>query len=145
MKIFEAKQDEVGVTPIPDSHYQHINHILNQFEKDITTPEMVGGKDDTSDVRTQTVVVRLSNWLADTLSAENAKDAAVNLLPLLKNGTYANLTNEVYKLRNETNPLKLEAELIALSEKYTSKIKRQVKKDNTPLAPKIIISETFVP
>ncbi len=145
VKIFEAKQDEVGVTPIPDSHYQHINHILNQFEKDITTPEMVGGKDDTSDVRTQTVVVRLSNWLADTLSAENAKDAAVNLLPLLKNGTYANLTNEVYKLRNETNPLKLEAELIALSEKYTSKIKRQVKKDNTPLAPKIIISETFVP
>ncbi len=144
VKIFEAKKTEEGILPIPEIHYKHINHIINQFEKDITTPEMVGGKDDTSDVRTQTSVVRLSNWLADTLSTEEGKQAAINLLPLLKNGTYANLTNEVYKLRNEPNANKLEVELIALSKKYTSKIKRQVKKDATPLEPKIIISETFV-
>lgn len=144
VKVFEAKKTEEGILPIPEIHYQHINHILNQFEKDITTPEMVGGKDDTSDVRTQTSVVRLSNWLADTLSTEESKQAAINLLPLLKHGTYANLTNEVYKLRNEPNANKLELELIALSKKYTSKIKRTVKKDATPLEPKIIISETFV-
>jgi len=144
VKVFEAKKTEEGILPIPEIHYQHINHILNQFEKDITTPEMVGGKDDTSDVRTQTSVVRLSNWLADTLSTEESKQAAINLLPLLKNGTYANLTNEVYKLRNEPNANKLELELIALAKKYTSKIKRTVKKDATPLEPKIIISETFV-
>lgn len=144
VKIFEAKKTEEGILPIPEIHYKHINHIINQFEKDITTPEMVGGKDDTSDVRTQTSVVRLSNWLADTLSTEEGKQAAINLLPLLKNGTYANLTNEVYKLRNEPNANKLELELIALSKKYTSKIKRTVKKDATPLEPKIIISETFV-
>lgn len=144
VKVFEAKKTEEGILPIPEIHYKHINHILNQFEKDITTLEMVGGKDDTSDVRTQTSVVRLSNWLADTLSTEESKQAAINLLPLLKNGTYANLTNEVYKLRNEPNANKLELELIALSKKYTSKIKRTVKKDATPLEPKIIISETFV-
>ena len=144
VKVFEAKKTEEGILPIPEIHYKQINHILNQFEKDITTPEMVGGKDDTSDVRTQTSVVRLSNWLADTLSTEESKQAAINLLPLLKNGTYANLTNEVYKLRNEPNANKLELELIALSKKYTSKIKRTVKKDATPLEPKIIISETFV-
>lgn len=144
VKVFEAKKTEEGILPIPEIHYKHINHILNQFEKDITTPEMVGGKDDTSDVRTQTSVVRLSNWLADTLSTEESKQAAINLLPLLKNGTYANLTNEVYKLRNEPNANKLELELIALAKKYTSKIKRTVKKDATPLEPKIIISETFV-
>jgi superfamily II DNA/RNA helicase len=144
VKVFEAKKTEEGILPIPEIHYKHINHILNQFEKDITTPEMVGGKDDTSDVRTQTSVVRLSNWLADTLSTEESKQAAINLLPLLKNGTYANLTNEVYKLRNEPNANKLELEIIALSKKYTSKIKRTVKKDATPLEPKIIISETFV-
>lgn len=144
VKVFEAKKTEEGILPIPEIHYKHINHILNQFEKDITTPEMVGGKDDTSDVRTQTSVVRLSNWLADTLSTEESKQAAINLLPLLKNGTYANLTNEVYKLRNEPNANKLELELIAISKKYTSKIKRTVKKDATPLEPKIIISETFV-
>jgi superfamily II DNA/RNA helicase len=144
VKIFEAKKTEEGILPIPEIHYKHINHIINQFEKDITTSEMVGGKDDTSDVRTQTSVVRLSNWLADTLSTEESKQAAINLLPLLKNGTYANLTNEVYKLRNEPNANKLEVELIALSKKYTSKIKRTVKKDATPLEPKIIISETFV-
>ena len=144
VKIFEALKTEDGILPIPNIHYTQINNIINQFEKDITAPEMVGGKDNTSDVRTQTVVVRLSNWLSDTLSSETAKEAALNLLPLLKNGTYANLTNEVYKLRNETNPSKLEAELIKLSQKYTSKIKRQIKKDNSPLQPKIIISETFV-
>ena len=143
VKVFEAKKTEEGILPIPEIHYQHINHILNQFEKDITTPEMVGGKDDTSDVRTQTSVVRLSNWLADTLGTEESKQAAINLFPLLKNGTYANLTNEVYKLRNEPNANKLELELIALAKKYTSKIKRTVKKDATPLEPKIIISETF--
>ena len=143
VKIFEATKTEEGILPIPEMHYKHVNHILNQFEKDITTPEMVGGKDDTSDVRTQTSVVRLGNWLADTLSTEDGKQSAINLLPLLKNGTYANLTNEVYKLRNETNASKLESELIALSKKYTSKIKRGAKKDLTPIEPKIIISETF--
>lgn len=144
VKIFEAAKTEKGVLPIPDVHYKQINFIIDQFEKDITTPEMAGGKDDTSDVRTQTGLARLSNWLSDTLSSEMAKDAAINLLPLLKHGTYVNLTNEVYKLRNETNALKLEAELIKLSQKYTSKIKRQIKKDNSPLEPQIIISETFI-
>lgn len=144
VKVFEASKTEEGILPVPDVHYKQINHIIEQFEREITTPEMVGGKDDTSDVRTQTVVVRLSNWLADTFSTDEGKECALNLLPLLKNGTYANLTNEVYKLRNETNASKLEKDIIKLSQKYTSKIKRQVKKDSTPVEPKIIISETFV-
>lgn len=144
VKIFEALKSEVGILPIPDVHYKHINNILEQFERDITTPEMVGGKEDTSDVRTQTAVNRLSNWLVDSLESEESKGAALNLLPLLKNGTYANLTNEVYKLRNERDPMKLELELITLSRKYTSKIKRETKVDLEPLQPKIIISETFV-
>ena len=87
----------------------------------------------------------LNNWLANQiLSSPEAIEAGTNLLPLLKNGTYTNLTNEVYKLRNEINPMKLEMELIKLSQKYTSKIKREAKKDIEPLQPKIIISETFV-
>jgi superfamily II DNA/RNA helicase len=143
VKIFEALKNEEGILPIPEIHYKQINSIINQFEKDITTPDMVGGKDDTSDVRTQTSVVRLSNWLSDTLGSEQAKEAAINLLPLLKNGTYANLTNEVYKLRNEPNVMKLESELIKLSQKYTSKIKRMAAKESAPLVPQIIISETF--
>ncbi|MFT3979448.1 MAG: helicase-related protein [Ferruginibacter sp.] len=142
--LFEATEREQGILPVPDLHYQHINDILNQFEKDVTTPEMVGGKDDTSDVRTQTAVTRLSNWLADTLSTEKAKQAATDLLPLLKNGTYVNLTNEVYKLRNEADPQKLEVALIGLARKYTSKIKRVTKKETLRPEPQIIISETFV-
>ena len=143
VKVFEAKKDEVGILPIPEIHYSQINQILNQFERDITQPESVGSKDDRSDLRTQTAVARLSNWLADTLATDDSKQAAINLLPLLKNGTYANLTNEVYKLRNEPNASKLELELIALSKKYTSKLKRTIKKEVEPVQPKIIISETF--
>jgi len=145
VKIFEVPKSEEGILPVPDLHYKHINHILEQFERDITTPEMIGGNDDKLDVRSNKALNDLNNWLANQiLSSPEAIEAGTNLLPLLKHGTYTNLTNEVYKLRNETNPIKLETELIKLSRKYTSKIKRQAKKDVEPLQPKIIISETFV-
>lgn len=143
--IFEAQKSEEGVLPVPDVHYTHINKILEQFTFDITTPEMIGGADEKLDVRSNKALNDLNNWLANQiLSSVEAIDAGNNLLPFLKHGTYANLTNEVYKLRNETNATKLENELIKLSQKYTSKIKRQAKKELEPLQPKIIISETFV-
>lgn len=144
VKIFEAEKTEKGILPIPDIHYTQINSIINQFEKDITTPDMIGGSNDIPDIRTQTAINRVSNWLVDTLSSEPAKEAAISLLPLLQNGTYANLTNEVYKLRNEPDPIKLERELILLSHKYTSKLKRDSKKEVVTIEPKIIISETFL-
>ncbi len=145
VKIFEAPKSEEGILPMPDVHYKHINHILEQFERDITTPEMIGGNEDKLDIRSNKALNDLNNWLANQiLSSPEAIEAGTNLLPLLKHGTYTNLTNEVYKLRNETNPMKLEMELIKLSRKYTSKIKREVKKDLEPLQPKIIISETFL-
>lgn len=144
VKIFEAPNTEQGILAIPETHYKHINHILEQFERDITTPEIVGGKEDRSDIRTLTVVARLSNWLADALITEEGKESANILLPLIKNGTYANLTNEVYKLRNETDAYKLETELIKLAQKYTTTLNRKLLKNTTPLEPKIIISETFV-
>lgn len=143
--IFEAQKSEEGILPVPDVHYTHINKILEQFTSDITTPEMVGGTQDKLDVRSNKALNDLSSWLANQiLSSPDAVEAGNNLLPLLKHGTYANLTNEIYKLRNETNPNKLEIEIIKLSRKYTSKIKRQAKKEAEPLQPKIIISETFV-
>ncbi len=145
VKIFEAQKSEDGILHIPDIHYNHINHIIEQFKKDITTPEMIGGNEDKLDVRSNKALNDLNNWLANQiLSSAEAIEAGSNLLPLLKHGTYSNLTNEVYKLRNETNPSKLEMELIKLSRKYTSKIKREVKKEFEPMQPKIIISETFV-
>ena len=145
VKIFEAKKDEEGILPIPEEHYKHINHIIEQFERDITIPEMIGGVDDKLDVRSNNALNNLNNWLANNIfSSQEAIEGSENLLPLLKNGTYANLTNEVYKLRNEKNPTKLENEIIKLSRKYTSKIKREIKKETEPLQPKIIISETFV-
>lgn len=145
VKIFEAPKSEEGILPVPDLHYKHINNILEQFERDIAAPETIGGNEDKLDVRSNKALNDLNNWLANQiLSSPEAIEAGTNLLPLLKHGTYANLTNEVYKLRNETNPMKLEMELIKLSRKYTSKIKREVKKDLEPLRPKIIISETFV-
>ncbi|MEP2023545.1 helicase-related protein, partial [Reichenbachiella sp.] len=148
VKIFEASKSEEGILPVPDVHYNHINNIVDQFESDITTPEMIGGSEDKLDVRSNKALNDLNNWMANqVISSPEAIEAGSNLMPLLKYGTYTNLTNEVYKLRNETNPTKLEIELIRLSRKYTSKIKRKVKKEVEPLEPlepKIIISETFV-
>lgn len=143
--IFEAHKSEEGILPVPDVHYTHINKMLDQFTSDITTPEMIGGADEKLDIRSNKALNDLNNWLANQiLSSPEAIEAGNNLLPLLKHGTYANLTNEVYKLRNETSPTKLENELIKLSRKYTSKIKRETKKEVETLQPKIIISETFV-
>jgi superfamily II DNA/RNA helicase len=143
--IFAATKSEECILPIPEVHYNHINKILEQFTSDITTPEMVGGADDKLDVRSNKALNDLNNWLANgILSSREAVEAGTNLLPLLRHGTYTNLTNEVYKLRNETSATKLENELIKLSKKYTSKIKRQIRKEPEPLQPKIIISETFV-
>jgi superfamily II DNA or RNA helicase len=145
VKIFEASKSEEGILPIPDIHYTQVNHILEKFEKDVTTPEVIGGAEDKLDVRSNKALNDLNNWLANQiLSMPEAIEAGANLLPLLKDGTYTNLTNEVYKLRNETNPSKLEIEIIKLSRKYTSKIKRDRQIYIEPIQPKIIISETFV-
>ena len=105
---------------------------------------MLGGREDTDDIRANSAIKHLKNWLADFLITEDGKESALNLLPLLKNGTYANLTNEVYKMRNEPNVDKIEREIIKLAQKYTTKIKRKFKKEVAPIEPKIIISETFV-
>ena len=144
VKIFEAQKLEEGILLIPEMHYKDINNIIAQFEKDITKPETVGSSDDTDDIRAYTAIKHLNDWLVVLFFTDDAKESVANLLPLIKNGTYANLTNEVYKLRNEPDTNKLEIALLKLAQKYTSKIKRIVKKENATLEPKIIISETFV-
>jgi hypothetical protein len=126
-------------------HYNQINQIIEQFVRDITTPDVIGGTDDKLDIRTYSALNSLSNWLINQiLSSQEAVEAGENLLPLLKNGTFTNLTNEIFKLRNEKNISKLENEIIKLSSKYTSKIKREKETEITPFQPRIIISESFV-
>lgn len=143
--IFEAKEKEEGLQSVPEQHYKQTNFITEQFERDLTVPEMIGGSEDKMDVRSNKALNDMNNWLSNqVLVSKPSIEAAKNLLPLLKNGTYSNLTNEVYKLRNETDIKKLERELIRLSDKYTSKIRRVDTKNLEPLEPKIIISETFV-
>ena len=56
VKIFVAEKDEKGIMPILDIHYDQVNEIINQFEKDITAPELLAGRNDNSDVRTQTAM-----------------------------------------------------------------------------------------
>ena len=91
---------------------------LNQFESDITTPEMIGGAEDKKDVRTNKALNDLINWLSlGFIKTTEAVKAGENLLPLIKNGTYSSLTSEVYKLRNETDPIKIENEIVRLANK----------------------------
>ncbi len=145
VKIFEAPVSEESTKEVPDIHYQQINRIIDQFTSDITTPEMVGGAHDKMDIRSNKALNDLNSWLANQIiTAPQAVEAGKSLMPLLKNGTYTNLTNEVYKLRNESNPTKLENEIIRLARKYTSKVKSSEKKELEPIQPKIIISETLL-
>jgi len=144
VQLFETTITEEGILPIPELHYKQINHIVEQFERDITKPETIGGREDIDDIRANSAIKHLNNWLAAILVTEEGKESAVHLLPLIKNGTYANLTNEVYKMRNEADADKIEREIIKLAQKYTTKIKRQYKKELDPVEPKIIISETFI-
>ena len=145
VELFKADINEVGISLVPEIHYKQITEIVNQFESDITLPEVIGGVQDKMDVRSNKALNDLNNWLASgILSSKGAIEAAESLLPLVKNGTYANLTNEVYKIRNEKNLPKLQSELVRLSAKYTSRLKRDSKKDFQPIQPAIIISESFV-
>ena len=145
VKIFEAKKNEEGLSLIPEIHYDQINFILKQFESDITIPEMISGSEDGKDLRSNKAKNDLENWLSyGAISSPEAIEAVKKLIPLVKNGTYLNLTNEVYRFRNESDPIKLESEMIRLSRKYTSKVERISKSDFEPIQPKIIISETFV-
>jgi superfamily II DNA/RNA helicase len=145
VKIFEASFSEEGLKGITDVHYQQVNCIIDQFASDITTPEMIGGVNDKMDVRSNKALNDLSNWLTtDIINSQGAVEAGKTLLPLLKSGAYTNLTNEVYKLRNELDPIKIENEILRLARKYTSRVKRPEKAEAEPVLPKIIISETFV-
>jgi superfamily II DNA or RNA helicase len=142
--LFEAQRSEEGGSDVPDTHYRDISGIIDQFTRDITTPEMVGGVNNKLDVRSNKALNDLNTWLAsEILVSPMAIEAGRSLLPLVKNGTYANLTNEVYKLRNEPNSINLETELIRLSMKYISSVKR-VERPGVEIQPRIIISETFV-
>lgn len=146
VKIFEAKQSEEGIKDIPQVHYDEINGILEQFEKDLTTPEMIGGKDDRMDVRSNTVLKLLSQWINSRIITSNeSAESANKLLILVKNGTYSNLTTELYKLRNLNDAVKLEIEVVKIANKYTSRIRKKSDKEPKPVEPNIIISETFIP
>jgi len=146
VKIFEAQKNEQPEAQIPEIHYQHINRIVEQFEADIITqPEIMGDTQNKADTKTNNALKNLNNWLSnDIFSSEKAIQATKNLLPLIKNGTYTNLTNEIYKLRNEKSIIKIEKNIIKLSDKYISNVKHEIEKKTEPIEPKIIISETFV-
>ncbi|MEN5231878.1 helicase-related protein [Sphingobacterium faecium] len=145
VKIFEASITEEGLQSVPDIHFKQINHIIDQYTRDITTPEMIGGVEDKMDIRSNKALNDLNNWLSNEIIFDpSAVEAGKKLLPLLMNGTYSNLANEIFKLRNESNPYKLENSIKRLAGKYTTKVKRYDKKVLEPIIPKIIISETFV-
>jgi superfamily II DNA or RNA helicase len=145
VKIFEAQESEIEISDIPGEHYDQVNNILKQFELDSTATGMIVGKEDKLDIRSNKAINDINIWLTShILVDEESIVSAQTLLPLLKNGTYTNLTNEVYRLRNEKNIKNLETALIKLSKKYTSKIKRKPETQQLAIQPKIIISETFV-
>ena len=144
VKIFEANESEISVLPIPESHYTQINHILKQFESDLIIRQDIGDNSEKMDVRSKVILKQLNLWIADGLESELALDSALALKPVVEYGTYANLTNELYKIRNELNLRTVESELVRLANKYISRVKIKKTLDEPLIEPQIIISETFV-
>lgn len=145
VKIFEATQNEKGLLPIPEIHYEHINNILTQFEMDSLTnsEEMPISVENKPDSRTNTVIKKLNDWLGLFEEDKDTQDVIIKLLPMVKDGAIIDLTNRIYKLTKETDLIKIQNEITILQNRFVSKLKRPKEADFATQERSIIISETF--
>lgn len=146
--IFKALATEQS-EPIPDFHYSHINAAAKQFEKDSreqTSKSLLS--DGKADARTRTAQKNLADLHSGGLMSLELENAYLQIKPLLDEGTYVNLTKELYNLLRKTRDMaKIEQRVLQLALKYTSSVEIPVEDaEETPehYEPEIIISETFV-
>jgi len=147
--IFKAKVEEQAVRPLPDNHYVQISKAATQFEIDSRSQAknglLAGGK---SDARTRTALKNLDDLYSSGLMSGELEEAYRQIRPLLEEGTYVNLSKNLYNLFRKTKDVaKIEQRIFQLAARYGSSVTEATETQAvTPASfePEIIISETFV-
>jgi superfamily II DNA/RNA helicase len=151
--IFEAKGNEPGFD-LPDRHYKQVQAALDTFEKDFfgSTTEAVTTTDK-ADARSN----QAKKFLRDVTGItkhEEVKIICKNLGELIDRGTYAQLPNEVKKLRQKlekkhVNWQQVETILVEFARKFDALDENVGSKAISELSanidPEIVLSETFIP
>lgn len=145
--VFKAIATEQPV-PLPEFHYVHINAAAKQFEKDSRMQANKGLlSDSNADARTRTAQKNLADLYAGGLMSLELEVAYEQIKPLLDEGTYVNLTKELFNLFRKTSDMKkIEQRVLQLATKYGSTVETEVEESEETREshePEIIISETF--
>lgn len=148
-RLFEANIDE-STFSIPVFHFEQINQGMSQFEIDVRSNTVTTLADD--NIRINTVKKFLRSIRVDALT-DACEEAYRKLIPLLDDGTYVNLVNDLERVRKKSHSqIENEKAIIKLSERYVSKLHTdQSDPDENEKEthieykdPEIIISESFI-
>ncbi|MBL8123890.1 MAG: helicase [Blastocatellia bacterium] len=150
--IFEANATEPSF-PLPEQHYDQVQKALDTFEQDFfgSTAEIVTTTDK-ADARSN----QAKKFLRDVRGMTNRdeiKTICTNLGELIDRGTYAQLANEIKKLRQKVEKKQIswqqsEAVLAELARKFDALDEESDPKTVLTLSaniePEIVLSETFI-
>jgi len=153
-EIFEANSDEPAFT-IPPIHYEQVQTAIKAFEDDFmnATAEKVTSTDK-ADANTKQALKFLRDYKAFTSIAQ-VKEICQSLQPLVENGTYTPLANELKKIsqkffsKKELTVSQADNLLVALAQKYDALTDNEndintLDEIDVNIEPEIVLSETFI-
>jgi len=153
-KIFKASTGEPAF-PLPQYHYEQVQAALKAFENDFlgAVIEKVTTTDK-ADANTKQALKFLRDFKALTHHTE-VKEICQTLQPIVENGTFTPLANELKKLsqrffsKKEITASQVENLLVALAKKYDVIVDSEeeehiLKEIDANIEPEIILSETFI-
>jgi superfamily II DNA/RNA helicase len=153
-QLFEARSDETAFD-IPERHYDEVQAALDSFERDffgsVTEPVASGDKADA-------VTNQARKFLRDIKSLtklDEVKSICDALYDLVSRGTYAQLPNEIKKVKQKLDKKQLtygqvDNFLTMLARKFDAKgpdnneASVSASEMNTNIEPEVVLSETFI-
>jgi hypothetical protein len=152
--LFEANASEPAFA-LPRNHYEQVQAALKTFDEDFLggTIEKVTSTDK-ADANTKQALKFLRDFKSMTHHAQ-VKEVCQTLQPIVEDGTYTPLANELKKLnqkffsKREITTSQVDNLLIALAKKYNTlkdneEAETTLEEIDTNIAPEIVLSETFV-
>ena len=153
-EIFEANANEPAFA-LPSNHYEQVQTAIKTFEEDFlgaTTDKATST--DKADANTKQALKFLRDFKALTYHAQ-VKEVCQSLTPIVENGTFTPLANELKQLnqkffsKKEITVSQVDNLLVALAKKYNvltddEEEKNTLEEIDANIAPEIVLSETFV-